>query len=51
VPSNGLASGLVASRLGSICIIPAPNVPKDASVKVLKVDGKLPGESGYPLHL
>src|SRR5262249_15772855 len=42
VPSNGLASGLVASRVGSICIIPAANVPKDASVKLLRVDGKLP---------
>ena len=50
VPSNGLASGLVASRVGSICIIPAANVPKDASVKLLRVDGKLPGESGYPLR-
>ena len=50
VPSNGLASGLVAARSGGIGIILASNVPKDGSVKVLKVDGKLPGEAGYPLH-
>jgi hypothetical protein len=50
VPSSGLASGLVASRPGGLCILRADNVPKDGSVKVVKVDGKLPGEDGYPLH-
>lgn len=50
VPSNGLAAGLVASQAGALCIIRADNVPKNESVKVLRVDGKLPGEAGYPLH-
>lgn len=49
VPSNGLASGLVSSQIGGLTIISAANVPKNGSVKVLKVDGKLPGEPGYPL--
>ncbi|HEY1264454.1 MAG TPA: hypothetical protein VGF06_13090 [Terriglobales bacterium] len=50
VPSNGLASGLVAVQDGAICIMRADNVPRNDTVKVLKVDGKLPGEAGYPLH-
>lgn len=50
VPSNGLASGLVASQAGALCIIRTDNLPKNDSVKVLRVDGKLPGEPGYPLH-
>jgi len=50
VPSNGLASGLVASQAGALCIIRTDSLPKNDSVKVLKVDGKLPGEAGYPLR-
>lgn len=50
VPSNGLASGLVGSQVGGLTVLPAANIPKDGSVKVLKVDGKLPGEPGYPLR-
>jgi len=49
VPSNGLASGLVQSQMGAVCIMRIDNVPRSA-VKVLRVDGKLPGEEGYPLH-
>jgi hypothetical protein len=50
VPSNGLASGLVASREGGLCVLRADNIPKDGSVKIVKVDGKSPGDEGYPLH-
>lgn len=50
VPSNGLASGLVASQAGALCIIRTDSLPRNDSVKVLRVDGKLPGEAGYPLH-
>lgn len=50
VPSNGLASGLVAVQEGGLCIMRTDNLPKKESVKVLRVDGKLPGETGYPLH-
>jgi hypothetical protein len=50
VPSNGLASGLVASQAGALCIIRTDSLPKNDSVKVLRVDGKLPGEAGYPLR-
>jgi hypothetical protein len=49
VPSNGLAAGLVASHAGAVAIIAAQNVPKNGAVKVLKVEGKLPGEAGYKL--
>jgi hypothetical protein len=50
VPSNGLASGLVAGQEGALCIIRVDNLPKNDTVKVVRVDGKLPGEAGYPLH-
>jgi hypothetical protein len=50
VPSNGLASGLVAVQEGAICVIRADNVPKNDSVKVLRIDGKSPGDPGYSLH-
>lgn len=50
VPSNGLASGLVQVQVGALCIMRADNVPKGATVRVIRVDGKLPGETGYPLH-
>ena len=50
VPSNGLATGLVASRVGCFALIRAENVPKNQTVKILKIDGKLPGDSGYPLR-
>jgi len=50
VPSNGLASGLVASRLGGLCVLRADQVPKNGSVKIVRVDGKLPGDDNYPLR-
>jgi hypothetical protein len=50
VPSSGLASGLVASRSGALSNLCADRLPRDGSVKVVKVDVKLPGEENYPLH-
>ncbi len=50
VPSSGLASGLVASRSGGLSVLRVDSLPKDSSVKIVKVDGKLPGEENYPLH-
>ena len=47
VPSRGIAIDYVSIKRGGIAFIstgPANNV------KVLKVDGRLPGEAGYPLH-
>jgi len=48
VYSNQMAIQLVGAIPGSIAFIDASEVPK--GLKVLKVDGKLPGEKGYPLH-
>ena len=48
VYSNQMAIQLVAAIPGSIAFIDASEVPR--GLKVLKVNGKLPGEKGYPLH-
>jgi len=48
VYSNQMATQLVATIPGSVAFIEASEVPK--GLKVLKIDGKLPGEKGYPLH-
>jgi hypothetical protein len=46
--SNGSAQDAVASISGAVALVPTSEViPR---VKVLKVDGRLPGESGYPLQ-
>lgn len=47
VPSNGLAAEYVVDVPGAISFIIGRNLRED--VKVLKVDGKLPGEPGYLL--
>jgi len=47
VSSVTLMKQLTASVPGAIAVIPASEV--DAQVKVLRVEGLLPGASGYPL--
>ena len=47
VPSNGMATEYVADRPGAITFVVGRNLRPD--LKVLKVDGKYPGEAGYPL--
>ena len=47
VYSNEMATDLVLAIPGSIAFVDAAEVPK--GVKVLRIDGKLPGEKGYPL--
>jgi ABC-type phosphate transport system substrate-binding protein len=47
VYSSDMAVELVAAIRGAIAFIPASSVAPGA--KVLRIDGKLPGESGYPL--
>jgi hypothetical protein len=49
VYSNDMAAGLVGSIPGSIAFMDAAAVPKD--LKVLRIDGLLPGERGYPLKI
>lgn len=48
VYSNAMATQLVQAIPGSISFVNAEHVPP--GVKVLRVDGKLPGEPGYPLR-
>ena len=47
--SNELTQQFVSSTAGAIGFMAAADVK--AGVKVLKIDGRLPGESGYKLHL
>lgn len=47
VYSSQMATGLVAALPGSVSFVDADDVPK--GLKVLRIDGKLPGETGYPL--
>ena len=45
--SPRMSASLVRSIPGAIALVPADSIPP--GVKVLRVDGKLPGDSGYPL--
>ena len=47
VYSNEMATELVGALPGSVAFVDATEVPK--GLKVLKIDGKLPGQAGYPL--
>ena len=48
VYSNEMATELVASIPGSVAFVDATQVPK--GLKILKIDGKLPGDKSYPLR-
>lgn len=48
VYSNEMATELVAAIPGAVAFVDAAQVPK--GLKVLRIDGRLPGEKGYPLH-
>ena len=47
VYSNEMATELVSALPGSVAFLDATQVPK--GLKVIKIDGKLPGQPGYPL--
>jgi len=47
VYSNEMARELVAAIPGSLAFVEAAQVPRE--LKVLKIDGKLPGDRDYPL--
>ena len=47
VYSNDIAIGLLSSLPGSIAFIDSAEVP--GNLKILQIDGKLPGQQGYPL--
>ena len=48
VYSNEMATELVSAIPGSVAFVESTGVPK--GLKVLKIDGKLPGEKGYALR-
>ncbi|HTP33932.1 MAG TPA: hypothetical protein VMJ75_17255 [Candidatus Acidoferrales bacterium] len=48
VYSNEMSAELVAAMPGAIAVVDASQVPK--GLKVLRIDGHLPGEKGYPLR-
>jgi len=48
VYSNEMAEELTAAMPGAVAFVEAPQVPK--GLKVLKVNGLLPGDKGYPLR-
>jgi hypothetical protein len=48
VYSNEMAAELAAAMPGAVAFVEAPEVPK--GLKVLKINGLLPGDRGYPLR-
>src|SRR5665213_134800 len=48
VYSNEMAADLAASTPGAVAFVDASQIPK--GLKVLKINGLLPGQKGYPLH-
>lgn len=48
VYSNDMAAELVSSIPGAVAFIDASQIPK--GLKVVKINGRLPGEKGYPLR-
>ena len=48
VYSNEMATELVMQMPGAVAIVDAAQIPK--GLKVLKINGLLPGQPGYPLH-
>ena len=48
LPSNGMLKEAVAAFPGGIALMNAQDVKP--GMKVLRVNGRLPGEPGYPLH-
>ncbi len=48
VYSNEMATELTAAIPGAVAFVEAAQAPK--GLKVLKINGKLPGQPGYPLR-
>jgi hypothetical protein len=48
VYSNEMATELASAMPGAVAFIEAPQVPK--GLKILKINGLLPGDKGYPLR-
>ena len=50
LPSFGMVKEAVPIFPGSISLAENQQVKPGMDLKIIKVDGRLPGESGYPLH-
>ena len=48
VYSNDMATELATSIPGAVAFVDASQIPK--GLKILKINGLLPGQKGYPLH-
>lgn len=48
LPSNGMQKEALVIYPGAIALMDAADLKP--GMKVLKIDGRLPGEDGYPLH-
>ena len=48
VYSNEMATDMASSTPGAVAFVDASQIPK--GLKVLKINGLLPGQKGYPLH-
>ena len=47
-PASAMAVNLVADTVDALAVVPLADVK--GSVKILRIDGSLPGDSGYPIH-
>jgi len=50
IASFGIALEAVRTFRGAICFVEARDIRPGISLKVIKVDGRMPGDPGYPLH-
>lgn len=50
LPSVGMIMEAARVFPGLIALLQAPDLKPGMAIKTLRVDGKLPGEAGYPLH-
>ena len=50
LPSVGVTLAVIGKRPEAIGVVLSSAVPKEAKVRILPVDGKLPGTKGYPLR-
>jgi len=50
LPSFGMVKEAVTALSGAIGLVEAQSIRPEMYMKVIKVDGRLPGDAGYPLH-
>jgi ABC-type phosphate transport system substrate-binding protein len=50
LPSFGMVKEAVSTFPGAIALVEAQDIREGMALKVVKIDGKSPGDPGYPLH-